>query len=69
MAGEAVFVFDDVNWSDGMRNAWSTIVDDPRIALTVDLRSVGIAVASPRRDDIAWTCRINNAAKSIGCSQ
>jgi predicted O-methyltransferase YrrM len=46
MAGEAVFVFDDVNWSDGMRNAWSTIVDDPRIALTVDLRSVGIAVVS-----------------------
>jgi predicted O-methyltransferase YrrM len=46
MAAEAVFVFDDVNWSDGMRNAWAKIVADPRFALTVDLGSVGIAVVS-----------------------
>jgi predicted O-methyltransferase YrrM len=46
IADEAVIVFDDVNWSDGMRNAWSAIVADPRFALTVDLRSVGIAVVS-----------------------
>jgi len=43
---EALLVFDDINWSDGMRNAWSTIVEDDRYALTVDLRSVGLAVVS-----------------------
>lgn len=43
---EALLVFDDINWSDGMRRAWRAIVADPRYALTVDLRSVGLAVVS-----------------------
>lgn len=43
---EAVLVFDDINWSDGMRRAWQSIVADERFALTVDLRSVGVAVVS-----------------------
>ncbi len=46
MSDEAVFVFDDIAWSDGMRAAWSRIVADDRFALTIDLRSVGIAVLS-----------------------
>jgi predicted O-methyltransferase YrrM len=46
MADEAIFVYDDINWSDGMRNAWAKIVADPRFALTVDLGSVGIAAVS-----------------------
>jgi predicted O-methyltransferase YrrM len=45
-ADEAVLVFDDINWSDGMRKAWASIVDDPRFALTVDLGTVGLAVIS-----------------------
>lgn len=45
-ADEAVLVFDDINWSDGMRRAWQTVVDDDRFALTVDLRSVGLAAIS-----------------------
>ncbi len=45
-ADESVLVFDDINWSDGMRRAWSRIVGDDRFALTLDLRSVGIAVVS-----------------------
>jgi predicted O-methyltransferase YrrM len=43
---EAVLVFDDINWSAGMRKAWKRIVADGRFALTVDLRSVGLAVVS-----------------------
>lgn len=46
LAPEAVIVFDDINWSDGMRKAWAAIVEDDRFALTVDLRSVGLAVRS-----------------------
>jgi predicted O-methyltransferase YrrM len=45
-ADEAVLVFDDINWSEGMRNAWAGIVADERFALTVGLRSVGVAVLS-----------------------
>jgi predicted O-methyltransferase YrrM len=43
---EAVLVFDDINWSGGMRSAWRRVVADDRFALTVDLRSVGLAVVS-----------------------
>jgi len=46
LAAEAVLVFDDIDWSAGMRNAWSTIVGDQRFALTVDLGTIGIAVIS-----------------------
>jgi predicted O-methyltransferase YrrM len=45
-ASEAVLVFDDINWSDGMRAAWQAIRASDRFALTVDLRSVGLAVVS-----------------------
>lgn len=45
-ADEAVLVFDDINWSAGMRSAWKRIAADERFALTLDLRSVGIAVVS-----------------------
>lgn len=45
-AKETVIVFDDINWSEGMRRAWARIVGDERFALTLDLCSVGIAVVS-----------------------
>jgi predicted O-methyltransferase YrrM len=45
-AEEAVLVFDDIHWSPGMTSAWSTIAADPRFALTLDLRVLGIAVVS-----------------------
>jgi predicted O-methyltransferase YrrM len=43
---ETVLVFDDINWSAGMRRAWHRVIADSRFALTVDLRSVGLAVVS-----------------------
>jgi hypothetical protein len=46
LASEAILIFDDINWSDGVRRAWKQVVEDPRFALTVDLRSVGLAVVS-----------------------
>lgn len=46
LADEALLIFDDIDWSDGMARAWQTIVADQRYALTVDLRSVGLAVVS-----------------------
>lgn len=39
---DAVFVFDDIRWSDGMKKAWTQIQSDERLGLIVDLDSVGI---------------------------
>lgn len=46
LAPEAVVVFDDINWSVGMRQAWQRLRRDPRFALTIDLRTMGLAVVS-----------------------
>ena len=34
---EAVFVFDDIRWSDGMKKAWSQVQSDDRLGVIVDL--------------------------------
>lgn len=44
----AVFVFDDIRWSTGMRRAWARLRRDPRIGLAVDARSIGICVLGGR---------------------
>ncbi len=53
---DAVFVFDDIIWSDGMKKAWTELQADPRLGLVVDLKSVGIGVradGSPRRRHVS----------------
>jgi predicted O-methyltransferase YrrM len=37
-----VFVFDDIYWSSGMKNAWTEIKTHPEVTLTIDLFSVGL---------------------------
>lgn len=44
LSDEAVIVFDDISWSPGMRRAWSEIEEDRRVAASIDLREIGIAV-------------------------
>ena len=39
---DAVFIFDDIRWSEGMKKAWSRIQSDERLGVTVDLSSVGV---------------------------
>lgn len=41
---EALFVFDDIHWSDGMERAWAEIKAYDKIGLSVDLNSMGICV-------------------------
>jgi predicted O-methyltransferase YrrM len=50
-AEESVLIFDDIGWSDGMRRAWQTVVYDDRFAVTVDLRTVGLAIVSASARD------------------
>lgn len=40
----AVIVFDDIKWSEGMRRAWSEIETDGRVAASIDLLMIGIAI-------------------------
>lgn len=42
----ALFVFDDIRWSDGMKQAWSEIQKDNRLSIAVDLNSMGICVGA-----------------------
>jgi hypothetical protein len=43
-ARDAVFVFDDIDWSEGMRRAWGRIREDPAVRLTLDLGPFGMVV-------------------------
>ena len=42
----AVVVFDDIRWSDGMRRAWQILKQDPRMKISVDLYDVGICITT-----------------------
>lgn len=44
LAPEAVIVFDDIAWSPGMKKAWLEIEDDERVAASIDLQTIGIAL-------------------------
>lgn len=46
----AIAVFDDISWSDGMRDAWSSLSEHPRVAVAVDLVAIGVCVV---RKDVA----------------
>jgi predicted O-methyltransferase YrrM len=41
-ARPAVLIFDDIHWSEEMEAAWTTIKNDPRVYLTIDLFFIGI---------------------------
>jgi predicted O-methyltransferase YrrM len=38
----SVFVFDDINWSEGMQKAWEEIKAHPEVTLSIDLFYAGI---------------------------
>lgn len=44
MGEKAVFVFDDINWSEGMKDAWQTIRNDKDVNFSIDMYEQGIAI-------------------------
>lgn len=42
LADRAIMVFDDISWSQEMKEAWCAIRTDPRLARCIDLRAIGI---------------------------
>ena len=41
---DAVLVFDDIAWSDGMREAWQTIRSDDQVRTDIDLGTIGLCI-------------------------
>ncbi|MBL7214674.1 MAG: class I SAM-dependent methyltransferase [Phycisphaerae bacterium] len=50
----ALFVFDDIRWSDGMKQAWAELQKDKRFSVTVDLNAMGIGVSSQDTETIPY---------------
>mgnify|MGYP003352416256 CR=1 FL=1 len=46
-AAHSVMIFDDIHWSEGMQSAWKRICGDPRVMLSIDLFSMGMAFFNP----------------------
>jgi len=42
LSPEAILVFDDISWSDGMRRAWEKVRKHPAVSFSVDLKMLGI---------------------------
>lgn len=45
----AIVIFDDVRWTDGMRRAWKRVKRDDRVETSIDLGSVGICLLGETR--------------------
>jgi len=39
---QSVFVLDDIRWSRGMKNAWTEIVEHPKVSISIDFYSFGL---------------------------
>lgn len=44
LADGAVVVFDDISWSDGMRDAWRTVSSHQRVSVALDAIAIGVCV-------------------------
>lgn len=51
LSNEAVIVFDDISWSPGMRKAWTEIENNKRVAASIDLQAIGIALVGNNFDE------------------
>ena len=44
LAKHAILVFDDINWSDGMKQAWGNIINNQKIKISINLKQLGICI-------------------------
>lgn len=51
LSDHAVVIFDDIRWSDGMRQAWRGLQADARTGTTFDLDRWGVACTGAARND------------------
>lgn len=48
LSPNALIVFDDISWSDGMKRVWDKIKEDENCIISVDLKMMGVCVTSPQ---------------------
>ncbi|MBN2544935.1 MAG: class I SAM-dependent methyltransferase [Spirochaetes bacterium] len=48
LSDNAVLVFDDISWSDGMKRAWKNISTDERVKVFFDLRNLGVCIINDK---------------------
>ncbi len=48
LSTDALLIFDDIYWSEGMNRAWEEISQHPNITISIDLFSFGLAFVSPK---------------------
>jgi len=44
---KTMFIFDDIYWSEGMKQAWSTIKNHPKVSLSMDFFFLGVVSINP----------------------
>lgn len=54
---DSVFVFDDINWSKGMHDAWEYIKKHKQVSLTLDLWRLGLVFFQNRKEKEHFTIR------------
>lgn len=42
LTDEAIIIFDDITWSQGMKRAWKTILEDENITISIDMLKMGL---------------------------
>ncbi len=45
---EALLIYDDIRWSEGMKQAWQNIQKMPDVKVATDLSGIGFSVVGPR---------------------
>jgi predicted O-methyltransferase YrrM len=44
---KTIFIFDDINWSDGMKRAWNEIKQHPQVSISLDFFYLGLVSINP----------------------
>ncbi len=49
LSENSIIIFDDINWSDGMKQVWKEIYEDKRVNISFDLNKWGICQIDKRK--------------------
>lgn len=52
-----ILVFDDINWSEDMKRAWSVIKNDSRVSISIDIFALGIVFLRTGQEKEHFTIR------------
>ena len=47
MHDDSFIIFDDINWSEEMKEAWKEIIKHPSVRISIDVYMMGIVFFNP----------------------